>query len=174
MAAPVFWEKVRSPDPRGLRRARLEERVLGPGTPPIALVLGPPGSGKTTLLSWVAAHAGIPGAWYRADAEDRDEGALVRHLAYAVEAATGRVGWAAGVDTVTALVAGLQEERRPLVLVLDDVHELAGQPAERALDRFVALRPRQVRLLLGSRRPPAADRLRACGAARRPAGPEGP
>ncbi len=115
---------------------------------------GPPGSGKTTLLSWVAARATTPCAWYRAETEDRDEAALARHLAYAV---AGPGGWAAEVDSVTELVAALQAETLPRLVVLDDVHELAGQPAEQALERFVRLRPRHVRLLLGSRRPPAVN-----------------
>ena len=42
-------------------------------------------------------------------------------------------------------------------LVVDDLHEIAGSRAERALERFVLLRPRWVRLLLGSRRPPALN-----------------
>ena len=77
----VFTEKVRRPDPRGLDRPRLEERLLGPDAPPLGLVLGPPGSGKTTLLARVAASAPGPAAWYRAEADDADEAALARHLA---------------------------------------------------------------------------------------------
>ena len=154
---PVFWEKVRTPDPRGLPRERLEERLLGAAAPPTGLVLGPPGSGKTTLLSWVAAHAATPCAWYRAEADDRDEAALARHLAYAVQGGSRGGGWASEVDSIDGLVAALQSTSVPVLVVLDDVHELAGQPAEQALERFVRLRPRHVRLLLGSRRPPAVN-----------------
>ena len=41
--------------------------------------------------------------------------------------------------------------------MVDDLHEIAGSRAEQALERFVLLRPRWVRLLLGSRRPPALN-----------------
>lgn len=158
---PVFWEKVRTPDPRGLPRERLEERLLGAAAPPTGLVLGPPGSGKTTLLSWAAAHAATPCAWYRAEADDRDEAALARHLAHAVQGGSRGSewggSWSGDVDSIAGLVAALQSTTAPVLVVLDDVHELAGQPAEQALERFVRLRPRHVRLLLGSRRPPAVN-----------------
>ena len=155
---PVFWEKVRRPDPRGLPRVRLEERLLGPEAPSTGLVLGPPGSGKTTLLSWVAARAGVPTAWYRADAEDTDERALVRHVAHALATTAEEPPDPVGaVETVDELVAALQLRGGPVLVVLDDVHELAGQRAERALERLVRLRPRAVRLLIGARRPPAVN-----------------
>jgi DNA-binding SARP family transcriptional activator len=44
--------------------------------------------------------------------------------------------------------------------VVDDLHALAGTRAENALERLVALRPRTVRMLLGSRRPPALNTSR--------------
>ena len=43
---------------------------------------------------------------------------------------------------------------------MDDLHEIAGSRAENALERFVLLRPRGVRILLGSRRPPALNTTR--------------
>ena len=45
----------------------------------------------------------------------------------------------------------------PVQLIVDDVHELAGSPAEAALERFLEFRPRHLRLLLGSRRPLALN-----------------
>ena len=159
----VFTEKVRTPDPRGLDRPRLEERLLGPDAPPLGLVLGPPGSGKTTLLARVAASAPGQAAWYRAEADDADEAALARHLSWAVgtiePAPDGTDGHAAASD-IAGLVAALQARPQPLVLVVDDLHELAGTPAERALERLVVHRPRHVRILLGSRRPPALNTSR--------------
>ncbi len=131
--------------------------------PSLGLVLGPPGSGKTTLLSRVAAAAGGRSAWYRAGPEDDDEPALVRHLGQALSMAVAEPGLAelAEAGSVDALVVALESiENLSGHLVVDDLHEIAGSRAERALERFVSLRPRGVRILLGSRRPPALNTSR--------------
>lgn len=163
----VLSQKLRCPTPIGLPRERLESRLCDPLGPDTALVLAPPGSGKTTLLSKVAASASAA-AWYRASEEDGDESALVSHLGAALGAAladhgileSGRTG---RVDT---LITELEHPRiRPIWLVVDDLHEVVGTDAERSLERFVNLRPRSVRIILGSRRPPAmnTDRLLVSG-----------
>ena len=160
MSPIVFPEKIRRPDPRGLVRDRLQRRLLDPDGPSVGLVLGPPGSGKTTLLTRAVTATDEPCAWYRAGAEDDDEPALVRHLASALGGALAepRLSEVAESGRVDTLVTTL--ERLPgevCRLVVDDLHEIAGSRAERALERFVLLRPRWVRLLLGSRRPPALN-----------------
>src|SRR5918997_1460893 len=160
MSPIVFPEKIRRPDPRGLVRDRLQRRLLEPAGPSVGLVLGPPGSGKTTLLTRVVAATDDPTAWYRAGAEDDDEAALVRHLAAALGAALAEPGLTdvAASGRVDALVTTLEQLEGPACrLVVDDLHEIAGSRAEQALERFVLLRPRRVRLLLGSRRPPALN-----------------
>lgn len=169
MEPVVFSEKIRRPDPRGLARGRLEERLMSADAPRIGLVVGPPGSGKTTLLGRVAARSAVPAAWYRVSEEDHTEDALVRHLAHAVAnvlpdfaAETSATGTGPAVlaqaRTVGDLVSALETTvRADLLLVVDDLHEITGRPAERALERFLALRPRGVRMLLGSRRPPALN-----------------
>jgi DNA-binding SARP family transcriptional activator len=153
----VFGEKMRRPDLGGLSRERLEQRLSGPGSPSVGLVLGPAGSGKTTLLSRVAAAGTLPSAWYRAAIEDEDESSLVSHLGQALGSILGSAGVTAAavsgrVDTL--LRALEQAPSRGVQVVIDDLHELCGTRAEMALERFVDLRPRRVRILLGSRRPP--------------------
>jgi ATP/maltotriose-dependent transcriptional regulator MalT/DNA-binding SARP family transcriptional activator len=155
----------------------LQRRLLDADGPSLGLVLGPPGSGKTTLLSRVAAAAGEQSAWYRAGPEDEDEPALVRHLAQALNTAltkpggsggvppgigtAPRLGAAAEAGSVAALVLALEgADGLAGRLVVDDLHEIAGSRAESALERFVLLRPRGVRILLGSRRPPALNTTR--------------
>ena len=157
MDPPIFAEKVRRPDARRIDRPRLERRLLADDAPPLALVLAPPGSGKTTLLS-AAAAATRPSAWYRAEAEDHTEPAFVRHVAQSLCSA-GVLPVASGLPlTVTALVEALESaEALPATLVVDDVHEIAATPAETALERFVLHRTRRLRLMLGSRRPPALN-----------------
>jgi DNA-binding SARP family transcriptional activator len=149
----VFREKVRRPDPCGLKRERLERSLLADDGPTVVLLLAPAGSGKTTLLSQVA---GRTTAWYRAGAEDGSESGLVRHLTHAMrdvvlpEAVARDV---AAEPSVAALILAVERGvRAGAQLVVDDAHELVGTPAEAALERFIELRPRQLRLLLGSRR----------------------
>ena len=135
-----------------------------PDGPSIGLVLGPPGSGKTTLLTRVVAATDEPSAWYRAGAEDDDEAALVRHLASGPRRGAGRAGAQRGGGVGQRGRPGRPRSSdcraAPCRLVVDDLHEIAGSRAERALERFVLLRPRWVRLLLGSRRPPALNTTR--------------
>jgi DNA-binding SARP family transcriptional activator len=162
MDTVILLEKVRRPDPHGLVRDRLEQRLGACDAPPIGLVLGPPGSGKTTVLSRVAASAAWPTAWYRASPEDDDESALVRHLAYSLTGALGddTIQLAAAPGTVDALLAALDADGRPVRLVVDDLHVIAGTRAEAALERVAMLRPRHIRMSWGSRRPPTINTTR--------------
>ncbi|MFZ1410966.1 MAG: hypothetical protein WAS07_05895, partial [Micropruina sp.] len=161
----IFLEKVRRPDQRGLVRDRLTSRLAGPdlgsGAESLALVLGPPGSGKTTLLSHLAATG--TAAWYRLGAEDSDEAALTRHLGHTLAAALGEhslIG-AAAPGHIVDLIAALDGcSRRSVRLIVDDLQEIAGSPAERALETFLTMRPREVWIVLGSRRPPLLNTSR--------------
>lgn len=166
MDSIVFAEKLRRPDPSGLSRPRLEQRLLGPSSPSVGLVLGPAGSGKTTLLSGVAALSTDPVGWYRAGAEDNDAGALVAHVASALGSALGdaevaAIGATGTHGSVGALVTALENgSTAPARLVVDDLHELVGTDAETALEQFCRWRPRRIQLLLGSRRPPGINTSR--------------
>ena len=127
------------------------------------MVLGPPGSGKTTLLSHIAEAAADAAAWYRVGTEDDDEIALTRHLGHTLGAALAQTGvirrprragspiWCALLDDPAI---GLGQ------LIIDDLHEITGTPAERALESFLSLRPRKIRVILGSRRPPRINTSR--------------
>ena len=148
----VFREKVRRPEPSGLSRDRLERPLLDEAGPSVGLLLAPAGSGKTTLLAQVAATPLRPTAWYRARPEDRSEDALVRHVTEALSVVLP-TALAASTTVDELILATEQGVPGPVQLIVDDVHELAGSPAEAALERFLEFRPRHLRLLLGSRRP---------------------
>jgi DNA-binding SARP family transcriptional activator len=162
----VLTEKLRRPEPGGLGRRRLEELLSAPSDSRLDLVVAPPGSGKTTLLARVAAAvaaAGTPVAWYRITADDVTEPAFVAHLARAL-----RLDPSPDVEggVVTDVLESLDAlPATPGLVIFDDVHEIAGSAAERALEQFVQLRPRQLRVLVGSRRPPEMNipRLRVSG-----------
>jgi DNA-binding SARP family transcriptional activator len=159
----VLTEKLRRPEPAGLSRRRLEDRLLNDTRSRLQLVVAPPGSGKTTLLAAVAAATRDPVGWYRVTADDAAEAVLVAHL--------GRsLGDALGIGPVGPTVGDLLEalEAWPgsaAMLILDDLHEVAGTPAERALEHFIALRPQGLRVLVGSRRQPGINvpRLQVSG-----------
>lgn len=151
--------KTQLPTPVGLARARLEDALLGPDAPGTALIVAPPGAGKTTLLGRVAAASGAA-AWYAVGAEDRQEAALVGYLSHALLGLQGPVP--VPRDGIDGLLAALGDGLAPVaqVLVIDDVHEIAGTPAEAALERFLLLRPAPMRVLLGTRRPPSFNTAR--------------
>ncbi|HEY4993885.1 MAG TPA: AAA family ATPase, partial [Nakamurella sp.] len=143
MSPPVvLTEKLRRPEPVGLSRQRLEARLLDSTSSRLDLVVAPPGSGKTTLLARVAAvasAASIPVAWYRVTADDTAEAALVAHLGRALR---DTLGVDTPDDTVGALLESLEAwAGSGAILILDDLHEIAGTAAERALEHFVLLRP---------------------------------
>lgn len=158
MELVVFREKVRKPEPSGLPRERLERSLLDDTGPTTTLLLAPAGSGKTTLLSQVAAAPKRATAWYRAGPEDGTQAALVRHLAHALAEALPDAGELLAEPAVDGLIVAVERSvQSPAQLIVDDVHELAGTAAEAALERFIELRPRRLRVLLGSRRPLALN-----------------
>lgn len=147
----VFREKLRAPEPTGLVRARLEQALLDGPSAVVDSVVAPAGSGKTTLLSRVAATSSAPVGWYRVTDDDGPEARFVAHLA----AALGPVCGTGDVRSMDALLTALDNWSGPrAVVILDDLHEIADTPAEHALERFVSLRPRRLRVILGSRRTP--------------------
>ncbi len=142
--------KVRAPVLDALPRERLEAVLSGVAARRLALVVAPAGSGKTTLLARYAATCACPVAWYRAEALDRDEPTLVRHLEAALLGAMPgpRGGWTAIDDLVRAIEARPAER---VVLVVDDFHALEGSEAEAAFGRLVDFAPASLSILVGSR-----------------------
>ena len=162
----VLTEKLRRPEVTGLPRPRLERPVLAAPVGELVLVVAPPGSGKTTLLARISAAAGAPTAWYRVTSDDSTEPAFCAYLARALHDGLGAgTGTAERIDE---LLGSLDGWTGTGVMVLDDVHEIAGTPAEAVLEQFVSLRPPSVQLLIGSRRAPDLNipRLRVSGALR--------
>ncbi len=170
MSLPIILsEKLRRPDPAGLSRPRLERPLLRrePGSPvgTLDLVVAPAGSGKTTLLAQVAAAAAVPVAWYRVTSDDETEPIFAAHLDRALALALSDGSAEESPAGVNELLARWDRLARPALLVLDDVHEIGGTPAERALESFVALRPPSLQVVVAARRQPELNipRLRLSG-----------
>ena len=165
----VLREKLRVPEVSGLARERLEKPLLeGPPTT-LDVVVAPAGCGKTTLLSRVAAASSVPVGWYRITADDSTEDRLVAHLVGALSALVDMDRSDSMEDLLRALD---QWTGSGGLLVLDDLHEISETPAEKALERFISLRPRRLRLICGSRRVPEVNvpRIRVSGSFRETGG----
>jgi len=128
----------------------------------VTVVSAPPGSGKTVLLrSWIGeAGLGESAAWVSVGPDERDPqrfwlsvlGALRQTsagsgLVQPVTAAPDLDGW--------AMVERLLKDLAPLEdrtwLVLDDVHKLGSEEAQRQLELLVMRAPPELRLVLATR-----------------------
>jgi DNA-binding SARP family transcriptional activator len=143
---------TRRPEPAGLVRPRLLAPLVSEDAPGVVVVIAPPGSGKTTLLSRAAAHTRRPVGWFSTGPDERPSSEFVERLAQVTAEALGiGLGCPGTAADLSAALEGLPDRR--LLLVLDDVHELEGFPAQEELSDLLRLRPRHVRIALGTRRP---------------------
>ncbi len=141
----------------------------------MTLVVGPAGYGKTVAVELWLAERGHTAAWVVADARDDDPVRLWASVASAVERVRPGAGGEAlselrdpagvVVPAIEALAAGLAEDGRPIVLVVDDVQSIGDRGCLRSLDHAVAALPEHVQLVLISRTLPAMRlaRLRTQG-----------
>ena len=143
---------------------------------PVTVVTGAGGTGKTYAVamwsrSLTAADDPLV-AWACIDQADADP----NRFWLTVVGALQRVGHSDAVSGlvvpsfpnqyfVDSLAAALARVKDPLVLVLDDVHELAGSRALESLEQLLRAIPRQHRLVLISRHDPPLHlhRLRLAG-----------
>ncbi|HEU5420906.1 MAG TPA: LuxR C-terminal-related transcriptional regulator [Streptosporangiaceae bacterium] len=174
---PLLEDKLRVPrlTLAVLRRRRLTELIDAAARHRVTVVSGPAGAGKTVACAaWaVARPAGRQPAWLTIDAEDRDPArfwqyvlaALVRAGAVGPEDA-GQLAAAPPEAYPLQIVAATRNLPDPVVLMLDDVHELAGcGPVLTGLNTLIKHAPAGLRLVLSGRCPPELSlaRLRVAG-----------
>ncbi len=148
----------------GLVRRRLSASLDRVRDHRLTLVTAPAGSGKTTLLAQLAAGWPAPVAWHRVDAADADPAHLIAGLERAVLAAAPGLsgGWRTADDACEALSEWGGE---PALVILDDLHVIAGTPGERMVEEFIRRLPGTAVAAAAARRPPGFDvsRLRVSG-----------
>ncbi|GAA2928761.1 hypothetical protein GCM10020221_25760 [Streptomyces thioluteus] len=172
LADLVISSKLVPPDvSHAIHRPRLVERLDRGVAGRLTLVIGPAGSGKNWLLSsWARTSGRLPGplAWLTLDEEDDDPLRLCAHLIAALRGAVARVGGAAplavtvpplaSADSVGCLVTQLLNQLAqlpsPVVLVVENLHELTDGPASALVLRLVRHAPERLRLVLSARTVP--------------------
>jgi LuxR family maltose regulon positive regulatory protein len=132
--------------PGVISRPRLLDRLRAARDVPTVAVVAPAGYGKTTLLALWARADHRPFAWLSVDRHDNDPMVLLTHLAVALDRisplpvgtfdALRSVGVSAPATVVPRLGAALARFPQPVVLVVDDVHQLQDGPS---LDALVTL-----------------------------------
>jgi LuxR family transcriptional regulator, maltose regulon positive regulatory protein len=148
-----------------VHRPRLFERLSS--TPPggVALVCAPAGSGKTILLRSWSEETALGGrvAWVAVDRGEQDG---QRFLISMVDALADTVDGELGIErikptpnfrgeaVVEQLLSDLELLDDPLVLVIDDLHELDAAEALTCFELFLARMPPTLRLVLGTRQEP--------------------
>jgi LuxR family maltose regulon positive regulatory protein len=163
--------------PDAVRRERLLSVLQSAAQSPLTLVSAPAGYGKSTLVSQWLELCGCRFAWLSLDRED---GHLRQFLLYVI-AALRNVDPRCCADTARALQAAVLPEARtlagvfcndldevdePIVLVLDDYHQVPSSEIDDFLDTVLKHPPRKLHLIITTRRNPSLSlpTLRARGA----------
>lgn len=154
---------------RVVRRPGVLQPMLHAGDGNLVVLTAPAGYGKTTAAAqWDEADE-RPFAWAAVDHLDDDPAHLLLHIATAVEhigvVDRGLLGYLRGpgraplTHLVPAVVQAL-ESCRPLVIVLDDAHELRAPAAVAVLRAVIDAAPPSTTITLVGRRPLPLDLAR--------------
>src|SRR5258708_38346617 len=141
----------------------------------VTIISAPPGSGKTSLLrAWTDRSTNLRRvAFVSVDRDQHDAQRFwgvvldaIRSAARSVDPETQPAGTAAlDVDQlVDRVLSELADQVEPVVLIIDDLHELRSADALAQLEHLLAILPSSARVVLSSRRDPPIrlDRLRLC------------
>ncbi len=157
-------------------RPALFERLSAGVARGVTLLSAAAGSGKTVLLrSWLEdAGADTRAAWVTIEHDERDAQRFWLSVVEQLHRAAGRQGAIGelapaltfdGEAVVQRLVSELESLEEPVILVIDDLHELVSPEALVQLEMLLARRPPLLRVVLATRRDPqlGLHRLRLTG-----------
>jgi LuxR family maltose regulon positive regulatory protein len=148
-------------------RPRLLERLQQPQPAQLTFVRAPAGYGKTTFLQQVADLVHRSGEHVSWLSFDRSDNQVEIALAY-LSAAFGQVNPAinelmaahferlkhgAEIQLMSALIRALEQWGEPVMLIVDDLHNITRPVVQECLRFFVSHAPPQVRCVFASREP---------------------
>lgn len=153
---------------RYLPRPRLSDKLENSGAFRLALVSAPAGSGKTTTLSeWYQAlqESQVATAWLSIDAYDNEPRRFLVHLVSAIQAVRSDIGKEALAyltanpdmpvqDVVESLVHDFGTTNFPVVVFLDDYHEIRDRTIHTVMEFLLRYAPSNVRFVIGTRKDP--------------------
>ena len=159
---------------RVLRRARLANLLDLTTQHRVTLVSASAGSGKTTsCAAWAQSRLDTTAiTWLSLDRGDNDPQrfrsyllAALRRAGPALKDTADAMERAAAADFPVPLIKAAERFTEPLILVLDDIHELSEPQVLGWLDQLVRYAPPMLRLILSGRRTPPLQlaRLRVSG-----------
>jgi LuxR family maltose regulon positive regulatory protein len=157
-------------------RPPLFERLSAGVAEGVTLLSAAAGSGKTMLLhSWLEDRGALARtAWVTVEHDEQDAQAFWLSVVDQLRRATGGAGAVGelapavtfdGDDLVRRLITELESLDEPVILVIDDLHELVSPEAQAQLQTLLARRPPSLRVVLATRRDPqlGQHRLRLTG-----------
>jgi LuxR family transcriptional regulator, maltose regulon positive regulatory protein len=159
---------------RLVARPLLLERLSAAPPGGVMLICAPAGAGKTLLLRTWAAGLGKGVAWVTVERGEREAQRFWLHVIDALGNTAGgelieRVTPAPSLyadAVVERLLSKLEQLGEPVVLVVDDLHELKSPDALKGLELMLSRLPPQLRVALATREDPdlGLHRLRLAGA----------